>query len=89
MPRIAVLLLPASVYAQVAGFSRGPVTCFGAFDLTTVRSTVTKKKSNTKPRPAILPRGKTKKRTPKRKLKAAPGLGPGPHHTGTYKGPKQ
>jgi hypothetical protein len=43
-------------------------------------------RSNTKKPPAaILPRSKAKNRT-KRKLKAAPGLGPGPHHGSTYKG---
>jgi hypothetical protein len=46
-------------------------------------------KSKTKKPPApIMPRGTAKKRTPKRKLKAAPGLGPGPQHGSTYKGRK-
>jgi hypothetical protein len=44
------------------------------------------KSKTKKPSVPILPRGKAKKRKPLKK--AAPGLGPGPHHGSTYKGNK-
>jgi hypothetical protein len=39
------------------------------------------KSKNKKPPAPIMPHGKKRK-------KAKPGLGPGPHHAGTYKGKK-
>ena len=92
-------LLLRELYAQTTGFSwawssaRG-LTKLGRSLLTRGRLSRIRQSTrrgvqlmaNKKPPKAILPKGKAKKRTPKRKLKAAPGLGPGSHHGSIYKG---